>query len=134
MENLSLDGLTVLVVEDEVLLAEIVCSDLKDMGASVMMAVNGKDAMKILKTQEIDLIVTDQSMPGMTGLQLAEEVRNSDYYKNENLILLTGYDREDIAIKAPTLIDHITVVNKPIDHEQLERAIARCVNVNVNVS
>ena len=134
MAELNLNGLTVLVVEDEELLAEIVCSYINDLGASVVVATDGEEAFEVVKSRKVDLIVSDQSMPGMTGLELAKETKESDYYDNEHFILMTGYAQEEIAEIAPELMDHITIVNKPFDSDQFEKAIEKSIESKVKRS
>ena len=123
MSDMFLNGMTILVVDDEEILAEIVCEEIEAWGANVIMASDGEEALEVVRSQKIDLIVTDQSMPGMTGLELAEEAKNCENYLNKAFILLTGYTEDDIAAKAPKLMDSITVVNKPIDPDELKAAL-----------
>lgn len=67
----------ILAVDDDPLVLENVADMLEDLGYRVLTAVSGADALKILTGDEpVDLVVTDQIMPHMTGLQLIEEIRS----------------------------------------------------------
>ena len=69
---------TILVVDDDPLIAMSTVDMLEDLGHVVIEANSGKRALEIIDGgQDIDLMMTDQAMPGMTGIQLAEIVRQS---------------------------------------------------------
>jgi two-component system cell cycle sensor histidine kinase/response regulator CckA len=70
---------TILVVEDEPDLLELVVQVLQSRGYTVIGATSGKDALEQWshRDHDIDLLLTDMTMPdGMTGCQLAEQLRN----------------------------------------------------------
>jgi two-component system cell cycle sensor histidine kinase/response regulator CckA len=69
---------TALVVDDEVALTTLMRKMLEGGGFRVLTANNGADAVTIFRTAEIpiDLLITDYTMPGMTGVELARECRN----------------------------------------------------------
>src|SRR5688572_28960879 len=56
---------------------------------NVFTATSGKEAIEICKTNRIDVIVSDQRMPEMTGIQLLAEIRQMS--PNTVRLLLTGY-------------------------------------------
>jgi PAS domain S-box-containing protein len=69
-------GLTVLAVDDDSLVLLNTCAMLEDMGHTVLQATSGLEALEIVEGGDrIDLLVSDQAMPGMTGLQLVHAVR-----------------------------------------------------------
>jgi CheY-like chemotaxis protein len=81
---------TVLIVEDEVLIREIVKDELEAEGYEVLVASDADAAIKILESrQDIHLIFTDVTMPGsMDGLRLATAVR--DRWPPVHIILTSG--------------------------------------------
>lgn len=108
---------TVLAVDDDVLVLMNTQTMLEEMGHLVLTASNGEEALQILyKTREIDLIITDQAMPKMTGLQLASEVRISR--PGLPVILATGYS--DLPTDQPNIVSKL---NKPYLQADLQKAV-----------
>ncbi len=79
-----------LVVDDDPLVAMSTVGMLEDLGHKVIEANSGKRALEILEAgQNVDLMVTDQAMPGMTGIELAKIVRHKRPHRP--VLLATGY-------------------------------------------
>jgi CheY-like chemotaxis protein len=70
---------TILLVEDEVLLCQVVVEMLSHLGYNVLGAASGKEALAIAKEYggRIDVLITDVLMPGLAGPQLADLLRGS---------------------------------------------------------
>ncbi len=81
---------TVLIVEDEPLIRELVAEELEEAGFKVVIANNADQAIAILEArQDIQLVFTDIDMPGsMNGLKLAAAVR--DRWPPVHIIITTG--------------------------------------------
>jgi CheY-like chemotaxis protein len=81
---------TVLIVEDETLIRELVAEELEEAGYAVVVANNADQAIAILEArQNIHLVLTDMDMPGsMDGLKLAAAVR--DGWPPVHIIITTG--------------------------------------------
>jgi signal transduction histidine kinase len=110
---------TVLVVEDDPLILMSTTEMLKDLGHTPIETNSGAEALKILGSgKNIDIVITDQGMPYMTGLQLAEKVRAS--WPDLPIILATGYAElpKTDTLKLPRL-------SKPYQQEELALAILR---------
>jgi CheY-like chemotaxis protein/anti-sigma regulatory factor (Ser/Thr protein kinase) len=81
---------TILVVEDEPGVRQLVAESLEGRGYRVLQAVDARAAVPVLERESIDLLVSDIVMPGgMSGLDLAEEVRHR--HRNLPVLLTTGY-------------------------------------------
>jgi PAS domain S-box-containing protein len=82
---------TILVVDDDPLIAASAVDMLEDLGHKVIEASSAERALEILKVcdQKIDLLMTDQAMPGMTGIELARQVRMM--WPDLPILLATGY-------------------------------------------
>jgi CheY-like chemotaxis protein len=109
---------TILLVDDDALVCSSTSSTLADLGHQVFAASSGKRALEILRSgTAVDLVLTDQAMPGMTGLQLAAEIRAS--WPDLPVMLATGYadlpDRQGLNL--PRLV-------KPFGQEEMAAAIA----------
>ncbi|WP_372338736.1 response regulator [Mangrovibrevibacter kandeliae] len=113
----------VLVVDDDALVAMSIVDMLEDFGHEVFEANSGARALEILDSgQPLDLIITDQSMPGMTGTELALAVRQKQ--ADLPVLLATGYADlpEGDALQLPRLA-------KPYDHVELAAQLAQLLNV-----
>ncbi|HLE01180.1 MAG TPA: sigma-54 dependent transcriptional regulator [Bdellovibrionota bacterium] len=75
------------------------CSDiLGDQGYKILTAASALAALKILEDQPIDLVVTDMTMPEMSGLELVRRIREAD--RGCGIILMTGYPTVETAVTA----------------------------------
>lgn len=112
----------VLVVDDEVanvrLLNRVLGGD-----HEVFMASGGEEALEILKEQPISLIITDQRMPGMTGVQLLQE--SLGVRPDAIKILLTGYTDVQALIDAINAGHVYKYVPKPWDADELKLTVRR---------
>jgi PAS domain S-box-containing protein len=81
---------TILVVDDDALVATITTDMLEDMGHDVLATHSGAEALAVLRDERrVDLMITDVSMPIMTGLQLARAARH--LRPDLPILLVTGY-------------------------------------------
>ena len=115
---------TVLVVEDETLIRELVAEELEEAGYSVVVATNADQAITILEArQDIHLVFTDIDMPGsMDGLKLATAVR--DRWPPVHIIITTGKVRP-LEIPANALF-----IPKPYVSENVVAAMRTFENMN----
>ena len=77
------DLTTLLVVDDDVLLRRTLLNTLTEAGYDVLQASDGNQALSVLASEDVDLIIADVSMPGMNGYQLLAETR-----KEPNLVAI----------------------------------------------
>ncbi len=82
-------ALKVLAVDDDPLVLMTTAAMLEELGCEVIEAGSGEQALKALTQHPVDLVVTDQAMPHMTGAQLADCIRSR--YPQLPVILATGY-------------------------------------------
>ena len=109
---------TILVVDDDPLIAMSAVDMLEDLGHTVIEANSPQRALEILEAgQAVDLMVTDQAMPGMTGVELAEIVRRKR--PNMPILLVTGY------ADLPTARTNLPRLSKPYLQAQLQAEIDR---------
>ncbi len=109
---------TILVVEDSSSSRDITAHFLQQGGFRVLEAEDGQDALNILKSRHVDLILTDIMMPNMDGWGLYREVRSDKRYNLTPFVFLSVLDELDDQIKGLTLgvDDYIT---KPVTPPQL---------------
>ncbi len=117
-ENAGPRSLTVLAVDDDVLVRFNTIAMLEDLGHIAIEAQSGHEALEILRARKIDLVVTDQAMPQMTGVQLAEIIQAE--WPGMPVILATGYaELPGGAGKS------LPKLNKPFDEAALASVIAQ---------
>ena len=110
--------LTVLAVDDDALVLMNTTMMLEDLGHTVIEAFNGPEALKVLQSrQDIDMVITDQSMPMMTGVELADRVQEA--HPSIPVILATGYS--ELPTGQFSARPHL---NKPFTQHELQTAIA----------
>lgn len=89
---------TILLVDDESLIRATLTKELGEAGFAVFTAESGAEAEEILKKEQIDLVVTDLKMEGISGIQLLQKVKEAD--GNLPVIILTGFGDMYSAIEA----------------------------------
>ncbi len=80
---------TILLVEDEAALRHAVAKALRKLGYTVLEAEDGERALELWKTGAVDLLLSDEVMPGMTGSELARRLRTAD--PALPVVLISGY-------------------------------------------
>lgn len=113
--------LTILTVDDDPLVALNTSALLEELGHTVYSVPSGMQALDLLRRKnDIDLLITDQLMPGMTGSELASTIRANR--PGLPIILATGY-----AELGPGEGEGIPRLSKPFSQQDLADAIARAV-------
>jgi DNA-binding NtrC family response regulator len=116
----------VLYVDDEPAIGLVLQDTLERLGHTAVGATNVPEALRALARGDVDLIISDFRMPGLSGLELLELLREQG--KDIPLIMVTGYatiEHAVAAIKAGA-VDYIT---KPLQVEQLEHAVAQALEL-----
>jgi len=114
----SLDGMSVLVVDDSEDTTEMVRHLLEIGGASVCSATSGFEALRIAREQEFDVVLSDISMPEMDGFEFLSKLRQIPGKEDLPAVALTGFGRPEDVQKASDkgFYAHLT---KPFDIERL---------------
>jgi len=108
---------TLLFVDDDFLISLSTTSLLEDLGYTVVTASSGSEALDVLRSgRPVDMMITDYAMPGMTGLQLAEEARA--LRPGLPILLATGY--ADLPVRAQFDLPRL---HKPYQQAQLAEQI-----------
>jgi signal transduction histidine kinase/FixJ family two-component response regulator len=116
-----LGRLKVLAVDDDALILMNTSALLEDLGHVVLEASSGSEALALLERHaDIDLLITDQAMPNMTGTQLVQKV--AELRPNLPIILATGYGELPSGFE-----DKIIKLGKPFGQSVLEDAVGQAV-------
>lgn len=108
---------TVLVVDDEEMVRNVISRLLGVRGHTAVAVSSAHEALDILDSREWDLVLTDQGMPGMTGRELAHQIRKR--HESLPILLLTGDTNIDVD---PAEINR--VLTKPFRIADVEAVIA----------
>jgi len=126
---------SILVVDDEPYSQFGICQILKDEGFNPISAKNGKEALEKLKTDSINVIITDERMPDLSGMELLAEVKKID--RQIPVILITAYGSVSMAVEAlkqgafyffekpifNNLEQFITIIRQALKTQEMEKEI-----------
>ena len=120
----------ILIVDDEKNIREGLKKAIDMDGYNSFVAENGEQALSIIETMHIDLVITDLKMPIMSGEKLLKKIRTN--HSNLPVIILTGHGTIDNAVKAmqdgaydyftkPPNLDKLTIIiNRALKKKQIE--------------
>jgi DNA-binding NtrC family response regulator len=108
----------VLLVEDEAVLRDLISEMLSRKGYEVVTAPDAASAIARGEANDFDLLVTDVSMPGMSGVDLADALHRRS--PGLGVLLISGYPRADL--DASRLNSHIVFLAKPFSIEEVASA------------
>jgi PAS domain S-box-containing protein len=125
-ERQDLDGVCVLVVEDDPYTLETVRVILQNRGADVITALSAADALKALDSSRPDALISDIAMPDEDGYDLIEKVRQRGPQRGGDIpaAALTAYARVEDRIHALTAGFHM-YVQKPVEPDELVAVVAK---------
>jgi DNA-binding NtrC family response regulator len=123
ISGLSLGNETILLVEDEEEVRKLIARILRKQGYKVLEASQGKEVFSLCEEQEgpIHLMVTDVVMPEMTGVELAEHIKQ--VYPEMKVLYMSGYSSDRVAIDREKMEKRIEFIQKPLTVYRLARKI-----------
>jgi len=109
---------TILVVEDEPAIQELISAALQHAGHRVMRAYTAEDAVPLVNGTLPDLVLLDWMLPGMSGIQYARKLRNDERTRDLPIIMLTarGEEQDKVAGLESGADDYLT---KPFSPREL---------------
>jgi CheY-like chemotaxis protein len=112
-----------LLVDDEVDIAETLRDLLESAGYVVDVAYDGEEGLRMVEANQPDLILTDIMMPTMTGPEMLERIRENPRCRRIPVIMVSAGENEDIArrvsaefLKKPFTLDVLTRVIRKLLH------------------
>jgi PAS domain S-box-containing protein len=109
---------TVLVVDDEILVRDVVAQMVRDLGYDAVTAADGPRALEVIAKRAIDAVLVDLTMPGMSGADVVRVLREKQ--PGLPVVLCSGYDRDG---RGPVAAD--AYLAKPFRIDALERTLAK---------
>ncbi len=123
---MTLAGSRLLVVDDEPVLLLTFSLLLKQAGASVLQAANGAEALRLVRQEQVDLILCDRQMPVMDGMTFLRHVRD-EQLSVPTLLFTNGIEREDTAELEAMQVRRL--LTKPIQPGKLLAVVAEALAV-----
>jgi len=112
---------TILIVDDEPDLREIISLELEEAGFKVLEAENGKVAVETIKSKTVDAVITDINMPECNGFEFLKEVRKFD--SPPHIFFLSGY--AESKHQEANELEIQTIFTKPFDIGTLVHAVTK---------
>ncbi len=116
------ESVVILVVDDDELVRMTLSVLVSSLGYHCLVAGDGVEAISVLESAGVDLVLSDIVMPGMDGLALLDHIKK--HYKETDVILSTGY-HEKASYAEVIKAGAIDFIKKPIDQAELEAKLAR---------
>lgn len=118
---------TLLVVDDEAEIREIIEGCVAECGLTVLEAGDGEQALDVLKQNHVDVVISDLMMPRMSGLDLLSEMREQRYL--QPFIFVTAYPSQDSTVQALRL-GAFDFVEKPFNSGELKALLREALRVS----
>lgn len=109
------DNCKILYIEDDSLTRKIVTKILSSKYENIITASNGLEGLKLFEDEHPDIIITDLSMPVMSGFQLVEKIRETG--SDVPIVITTAYSHEIEQMQ------NVTIINKPASRQQILDAV-----------
>lgn len=118
-------GLRILVVEDNGNLKDMLCDMLELLGHAPTGVINAEDALALTQQNVFDVLLTDVSLPGMSGIELAKQLVEKQ--PGVHIVFASGYGAQ--------MVQHLKfksyVLPKPYDVEQIQQLLAEVSSLRV---
>lgn len=108
----------ILIVDDCGTTRKLLSYIIREKGYDILSASNGIEALEILATNEVAMVVTDLNMPQMDGLELSRSLRENDQYKELPIVMVTT-EAGEVDRKVGKEAGVTTFLTKPISPQKL---------------
>lgn len=117
-------NITILLVDDEQDIRDVLSISLNDLGYRVVTAENGEEAIQKFHSISPAIVLSDIKMPGMDGIELLRKIKKLN--PDTEVIMITGHGDMELAIKS-LKYEATDFITKPIHDEALEIALKRAI-------
>ena len=93
----------ILIADDDNLMFHILRSCLQTLAADITYVRSGLEAVEFVSNNHVDVIIMDYSMPGLTGIESARQIRQLENGSAVQIVMLTGTDQTDVRKEASEL-------------------------------
>lgn len=116
--------ISILIVDDEEDIRDVLEIALKDIGYTVFLAENGKKAFELFKLKRPDIVITDIKMPVMDGIELLRRVKREN--PTTEVLMITGHGDMHLTIRS-LKYEAMDFITKPVNVDILEIAIEKAI-------
>jgi two-component system, chemotaxis family, chemotaxis protein CheY len=113
----------ILAIDDSASMRQILAATLTTAGYEVTLAADGNEGLENALAMSFDLVLTDQYMPGKTGLDLIAELRGNPAYQSTPILVLTTESGEPFK-EAARAAGATGWIEKPLDPDMLTELVA----------
>jgi two-component system NtrC family response regulator len=117
---------TILIVDDEKNYPFILGAVLEEEGFEILTANSGRQALEILRSSDVDLVLTDMKMPSMDGIELLEHIKEME--RDLPVIMMTAYGTVDKAVEAMQKGAYSYIL-KPFDNQRLVIYVSKAISM-----
>jgi CheY-like chemotaxis protein len=116
---------TIMVVDDEESVLELLKAVLENDGYTVLTASGGEECLDKLKKAKPDLILLDMMMPGMSGREVCERIRKDPKTKNLKVIFVTVARFSEMGKDTLSKMNVLDYITKPFDNADLLKRVKK---------
>jgi len=118
---------SILVIEDNVLLADFIAEVLQEEGYDVQLAANGQEGLNRLPEVAPDLVITDLMMPKVTGEEVCRVMTSDPKYNEIPVVLMSSKNEAFVTVKG----NYAAFLPKPFDLNNLLGLVVRLIGMTV---
>jgi two-component system, chemotaxis family, chemotaxis protein CheY len=117
----------ILIVEDSATTRALIRAVIEDMGDfNTVEAGSGFEALKLLPTQEFNLVITDVNMPDINGLELIHFIKSNPRYSHIPLIIVST-ERSEEDKKRGIALGAMSYITKPFKAQELQEVVRQAI-------
>lgn len=121
--KLEISGKSILIVEDSTTTRALIKAVIEEIGdVNIIEAGSGFEALKLLPTQNFNLVITDINMPDINGLELISFIKNNPRYSHIPLIIVST-ERSEEDKKRGIALGAMAYITKPFKAQELQEII-----------
>jgi two-component system alkaline phosphatase synthesis response regulator PhoP len=117
----------ILIVDDEPHMIELVKAILSEEGYDVATASDGKEGLKKLETLKPDLVILDMMMPGMSGREVCEKIRENPKTKGLKVAFLTVARFSEVGKQELSKMNVSDYITKPFENTDLVKRVKKII-------
>lgn len=120
--------LNIVIIDDEKAMLDIIATLLEDRNMKCHLFESGKEALRFILQNNIDVAIIDLSMPEINGIEIISKIRN--FSKDLPIIAMSGMDWKETLLQGALITGANKTLKKPFDSQTLYSTIKSILNVS----